>query len=136
VTPVLLVHAGATLAMAGLIWFVQIVHYPLLGAVGPDAFTAYENAHIRRTGFVVTPLMFAELATAAWLAFAQPGAAAYAGLALLAVIWLSTGLLQAPAHGRLARGFDPALHRRLVRTNWIRTAAWTARGVLALLILA
>ena len=30
----LLLHAGATFFMCGLIWFVQIVHYPLFAQVG------------------------------------------------------------------------------------------------------
>jgi hypothetical protein len=30
----------------------------------------------------------------------------------------------------LARGFDADVHARLVGTNWIRTAAWSARALL------
>lgn len=30
----LLVHAAATWAMVGLVWFVQVVHYPLFAQVG------------------------------------------------------------------------------------------------------
>jgi hypothetical protein len=43
--------------------------------------------------------------------------------------------LQAPRHVALRRGFDPSVHARLVATNWIRTAAWSARSVLALAML-
>ena len=32
----LLLHAAATLFMTGLIWFVQVVHYPLFARVGED----------------------------------------------------------------------------------------------------
>lgn len=34
---VVVVHLLATLAMAGLILFVQVVHYPLMARVGEDA---------------------------------------------------------------------------------------------------
>lgn len=51
---------------------------------------------------------------------------------MLAVIVISTVLVQAPAHARLARGFDPVVHARLVRSNCVRTGAWTAPGVLDL----
>lgn len=37
-TLALLVCLGSTLYMTGLIWFVQAVHYPLLGEVGPGSF--------------------------------------------------------------------------------------------------
>ena len=124
-------HLVATVFMAGVIVFVQVVHYPLMARVGADEFEAYEGQHTIRTGWVVIPPMTAELGTAVWLAVAAAGspdaAPAFAGLALLGVIWASTALLQAPAHGRLVRGFDATVHRKLVRTNWIRTVAWIGR---------
>lgn len=58
-------------------------------------------------------------------------ALALAGLPLLAAIWLSTALVQVPCHRRLAAGFEPRTARRLVRTHWIRTVAWSARAALA-----
>lgn len=129
-------HLIATVLMAGVIVFVQIVHYPLMSAVGAREYTTYQDGHATRTGWVVGPTMLVELGTAGWLAAAPPapglGAAAYSGLALLAVIWLSTLALQVPAHRRLAAGFDAAVHRRLVATNWIRTIAWIARIPIAL----
>ena len=139
--PLLLVHAAATTAMAGVIWFVQVVHYPLFAAVGRDGFAAYESAHRRLTTWVVAPMMLAELATAAALPFrptpaAGPAWGSWAGLALLAVVWLSTFLIQVPLHERLSRGFDADAHRSLVRSNWVRTVAWTARAALALSMLA
>jgi hypothetical protein len=39
-------------------------------------------------------------------------------------------------HRRLEQGFDLAAHRQLVRGNWIRTIAWSLRGLLAVLMLA
>ena len=45
-------------------------------------------------------------------------------------------LLQVPQHRILEGGFDPAAHRFLVSSNWVRTIAWTARGVVALFLLA
>jgi hypothetical protein len=46
------------------------------------------------------------------------------------VIWASTALLQIPAHGRLASGFDASAAATLVSSNWIRTVAWSARGAI------
>ena len=63
---------------------------------------------------------------------ALPSWSRWLGLGLVLPVWASTALLQVPAHGRLAEGFDTATHTRLVTTNWIRTIAWTARGVLVL----
>ncbi len=128
-------HLAATSAMFGLIWFVQVVHYPLFGSVGADGFVAYETAHRRRTSFVVGPLMAAETLTAAWLVVAPPAgvgrALPVAGLVLLAVIHTSTVWLQVPRHAELNAGYDDATLRRLVRSNWVRTVGWSGRCVVA-----
>jgi hypothetical protein len=133
---ILLAHAAATAVMTGLIWFVQVVHYPLLARVGAASFVEYEQAHMRRTTWVVAPAMFVEAATAAALPVVfptQPGRTlAWVGLALLAVVWMSTALLQVPCHRRLALGFDPKTVRRLVATNWIRTVCWSLRFAVVL----
>jgi len=135
-----LIHASATWAMVGLIWFVQLVHYPLMSHVGEHNFAAYESAHTRRTTWIVAPLMLIELTTAALLVWIGehidvPLHIPLIGLALLAIVWVSTFAVQVPAHTRLSRGFCAKTHTRLVRTNWVRTTAWSARGVIALLIL-
>ena len=132
----LLVNLAATLVMVGIIWFVQIVHYPLFSRVGAAGFAAYSEGHSRLTGFVVGPPMLAEAATAVALVLRPPAGVslwlAATGLVLLAAIWLSTALLQAPRHRELGGGFDAASHRFLVASNWLRTACWSARGIVVL----
>lgn len=131
------VHLCATAWMAGLIWFVQIVHYPLFARVGAAEFPAYEVAHQRLTSFVVIPAMLTELITAGWLLADRPNdVAAWVGAGLVAVIWASTFALQVPLHARLSRGYDAASATKLVRTNWFRTVAWTARLPVSILLLA
>lgn len=135
--PVLNIHAFATLAMVGLIWFVQVVHYPLFARVGSDTYAAYQTAHMSRTSFIVGPLMLAKLATALLILLGAWSSRplAIAGLILLAIAWLSTFFLQVPRHATLARAYDARAAASLVSTNWIRAIAWTARGILALLML-
>lgn len=135
----LFIQAAATWAMVGLIWFVQIVHYPLFGHVGDEKFPKYEQQHKRLTTWVVAPLMFVELGIAIWLCFARPewlpAWQVWMGAALVTAIWLSTALLQVPAHESLSRQFTAAQHAKLVHTNWLRTVAWSVRGVLVLSML-
>jgi hypothetical protein len=135
----LLAHAAATLFMVGVIWFVQVVHYPLFARVGRPDYFAYSIRHIRQTGLVVGPPMLLEAATAiALVVWTPPGISVslvWTGLLLVAGIWLSTALLQAPRHTTLGRGFDPAAHRFLVTSNWLRTVLWSLRGLVVLCIL-
>jgi hypothetical protein len=136
----LLVQAAATWFMTGLIWFVQVVHYPLFDGVGREGFAAYEARHSALTTWVVGPPMLVEAGLALWLVASRPVgvpmAWAWLGLALVGVVWAATGLLSVPQHGVLAAGFDPRAHQLLVATNWVRTLAWTARAVLVALMLA
>ena len=122
--------------MTGLIWFVQIVHYPLHGEVGSVNFLRYQELHVQWTGFVVMPPMLLELATCFYLAMygydGTPRWIWWVGLILLGVVWASTGLLQVPAHNALISAFSEANHHKLVWTNWIRTVGWTARSGLLL----
>jgi hypothetical protein len=119
---------AATLYMTGVIWMVQLVQYPMI-----DRFTGGDHeAYTRRMGWVVGPAMLVELvAQALWL-WRVPSPAAWSGAGLLAVIWISTAGVQVPQHHRLSEGYDPKTHRALVRGNWIRVAAWSARSLLLL----
>lgn len=135
----LIVQLVATGCMTGLIWFVQVVHYPLMEGWPHDTFGAWEQAHRARTGPVVIPPMLTEGMVAAWLLVRRPRGLGIGmplvGAVLLAGIWASTFLLQVPCHLRLSAGWDAATHRFLVDSNWIRTIAWTLRLVLAVAML-
>jgi len=132
----LLAHAAATLFMMGLIWFVQIVHYPLFDATGSAEFSAYERRHTALTSWVVGPPMLVEAVTTLLLFWFRPTDVPiwqlWTGLVFLGVLWLSTLLVQVPCHEILSQGFESLAHRRLVYTNWVRTAAWSLRGGLVL----
>lgn len=131
-TALLWLHVASTSALAGLIWVVQIVQYPLFAHVSRSTFAGYHHQHVRRITRIVGPLMLVELLSgAALLAFPVAGVP-WSSLmfchALLVVTWASTLLFQIPLHGRLRLGFDADAHRLLVGSNWIRTACWTLRA--------
>jgi len=136
---VLLLHVAATLAMVGLIWFVQIVHYPLFSQVGRESFCRYEMDHQRLVMWIVAPGMLTELATAVALLWLRPAGIAspsiWLGILLVASIWIVTYSVQVPQHASLAMSYDSEIQRKLVKGNWIRTAAWSARGLLVLWML-
>lgn len=136
---VVLANITSTLVLVGLIWFVQVVHYPQFAQVGKDHFADYQSAHVRSTTWVVALPMLVEAVTSAVLAWSPPSQelafACWIGMALVVAIWLSTVLVQVPKHNALREGFDSVAHRGLVRSNWIRTICWSGRGALCLYIL-
>jgi hypothetical protein len=137
---VLAAQALASAAMCGLIWFVQMVHYPLFARTDTTHSPDYPDENQRRTAPVVIPPMLVEAATAAIIAVNPPPAIgrplALAGLAMVAALWLSTLLVQMPLHGQLKHaGHTSETVTALVQTNWFRTILWSARAVLAIWML-
>jgi hypothetical protein len=136
---IVIAHLVGSLTMVGIIWTVQIVHYPLMALVGPERFTTYEAAHAPRMTTVVLLPWTVQGVTAIWLLVAPPAgvpAALILATAVTALVPVAvTVLASIPAHTRLAAGFDADVHARLVGTNWIRTLAWTAHAVLAVAVL-
>ncbi len=127
----LALQLAVTAYLTGLIWVVQCVHYPLFDRVAPEEFRHFHRSHSLRITPVVAPMMIAELVLAAiWLVLPPPEVTPLetaVAFALVVLAWASTAFLQIPLHRRLETGFDEAAHRRLVATNWIRTAAWSLR---------
>lgn len=126
---VLVVQAAGAWFGTGVLWTMQVLNYPLLGVIGADQVPAYETAHNRRFAVVVVPPVAVVLATAIVLLVRGRIGVSIVTLALLAVIIVATVAFGAPAHNQLAQRFDASIHRRLVRGNWVRTAAWTALAV-------
>ncbi len=132
----LLFQLLATLAMFGLIWFVQVVHYPFFELVDDPRFA---SSHATRTTYVVAPFMLLELASSlallrmAWRPLFISTGEAWLGASLVGAIWFSTALLQVPLHNRLQARHSVTDAKQLVATNWVRTVAWTIRAALVLL---
>lgn len=130
---ILFAHLLATAVMFGIIWFVQIIHYPLMAMVKEENFSFYEKEHVRLTAFLIMPAMLIELISAILLLFISPEVLDFffwINIALLSGIWLSTFLIQVPLHSKLSDKKGDSDIIKLVNSNWIRTTLWTARLIL------
>jgi hypothetical protein len=135
----LIVCLAATVFMTGVIWVIQVVHYPLFAQVGDGGFFGYHTTHSQRISLVVILPMLVELGTSLLLVMMRPRGvpmwAALLGAALVGIVWVSTFFLQVPYHNQLGAALAEersAAITGLVVTNWIRTVAWTIRSVLML----
>jgi hypothetical protein len=127
----LLANVACCLVLVGLIWTIQVVHYPLFARVGAQEWAQYHAEHSGRITLLVGPLMLAEVGLALALFAAAPAERrwlAFVAGALVAVVWGATAMLSVPLHGRLSGAPDLGLVAALVKTNWVRTVAWTARA--------
>lgn len=133
----MLAQAASTWAMTGIIWFVQLVQYPGFASVDPASFPNFHARHSASISMIVGPLMILEALSSFALLWSplgfQTSVEVWLGVGLLAVIWGSTFLLQVPLHTKLGVRFDDSVWRALVRSNWIRTVAWSARAALVTL---
>lgn len=131
----LLVQLTASIFMAGVIWYVQLVHYPLMAGWPHDDFPRWEALHREQTGLVVVPPMLAEGLMALIVLVRRPAGVpawlAWTGAGLVLALWASTFAIQVPLHEQLATGWDASGHARLVQTNWFRTVLWSARAAVA-----
>jgi hypothetical protein len=133
----MLVCLVAAAYLAGLSWFVGVVHYPLFTGVGAAGWRTYHRRHSDRTTAVVLAPMVAQLLTAAAIAVDPPrdvGAApAAAGLALAAGTWALTACA-ARLHRCIGDPLDSAAHRSLLAVHHARTALWTTHTLLLAII--
>lgn len=133
---ILLVHFLCCAFMLGVIFYVQLVHYPSFLRITEDRFKDFHQFHTRQTGYVVAPVMLLELSSGAILVMLSPSWPFVLNSVGIVLIWLSTFLIQVPSHHKLAKGIDLAEIRKLLRWNWIRCFLWLARSFLLLLMLA
>jgi hypothetical protein len=106
-----------------------------MNRVESQGFVEFHRRHSLRIGsIVIVPMAIELIVSIGLVALVPPGimtALAFLGLVLTAVIWISTFAVQVPLHRKLTAGFDVQTHRVLVRSNWIRTVAWTMRAAIA-----
>ena len=133
-----IVQLVVTWMLVGIVWFSQVVHYPLYKKI-KEGFVEYERAHIRRAAFLKGPLMLIEAITAIFLIGMATGGIltklAGVNLILLIAIWLSTCLFQLAQHQKLSVRFSNKIVQGLIHSNWIRTLLWTAKGIVMVFFL-
>ena len=117
--------------LTGVIWTIQIVHYPSFHYIDKLSFTNFHNFHERRISIIVMPLMLIELITSIALYIHNMWSIIFAlNLLIVGLIWCSTFFVQVPIHSILSEKKDKNLIEKLVNTNWIRTFLWSIRMLL------
>ena len=117
--------------LTGVIWTIQIVHYPSFHYIDKLSFTNFHHFHERRISIIVMPLMLIELTTSTALYINNMSSIVFAlNLLIVVLIWCSTFFIQVPIHSILSEKKDKKLIEKLVNTNWIRTFLWSMRMLL------
>lgn len=135
----IVVHLAATWFLVGIIWMIQLIHYPSFSSIDTAKYANFQQTHMRGMGRLIgLPWLIEGLAVLALFAVAPDFPTrllALVGGLLEATVIGVTILSSIPAHEALSTGYSPTAHERLLRSNWVRTAAWTARGIIAIVML-
>ena len=129
---VLLGHLIFTSIMTGVIWVIQIVHYPSFHFIEKELYTAFQKFHMNKISIIVMPIMLAELITGIMLFLDKSSKSPFLiiSFVILVLIWLITGVFFSKAHNELMTGYQELVVNQLVVMNWIRTLLWTLRLLL------
>ena len=128
----LVIHLIATSIMVGVIWVIQLVHYPSFHFIELKQYTTFQKFHMSRISFVVIPAMLTELFTLILFIISTDPIdtlVTVSGL-LLVLIWLMTAVFFSGVHQKLTLGYDKTVVNKLVKLNWGRTLLWTLRLLL------
>ncbi len=131
-----LIELSISAALVGIIWIVQLVHYPSFHHYNEKDFRQSMKFHQDRISFIVLPLMISEIAISGWLTYAHYSQLRFIGFLIVILIWTCTFTIQVPIHENLlANGYDKSEVNKLVNSNWIRTFLWTIKLALVISIL-
>ena len=127
-------HLIFTSIMVGVIWLVQVVHYPSFNFIDKKFYSDFQNFHIKRISFIVIPVMLLELVSGLILIYLdnRHSTPSLISFGILILIWIITGLFFAKAHQDLTAGYDRVIVKKIIKLNWIRTLLWSIRLILLL----
>ena len=129
----LLMHACVTFLLTGLIWVIQLVHYPIFQFLDSQSYSKAMTFHQQRISIIVVPLMVFELLSGLYLAYAQwaPLARFHSiNMALIVLIWIHTFGIMVPFHKSISIQPNHSLLQKTLRHHWIRTTSWSVKSIL------
>ena len=128
----LAMHLALASIMVGVIWVIQLVHYPSFRFTDREKYVSFQIFHMRNISFIVVPVMILEFLSGLLLVLYHSNQESLLRISfiLLLIIWLVTALFFAQIHQKLSKGYDETLVRNLVSLNWIRTLLWTIRTII------
>ena len=126
----LAMHLVLASIMGGVIWVIQLVHYPSFRFTDREKYVSFQIFHMRKISFIVMPVMVLEFLSGLLLVLYHSNHDSLLRISffLLLIIWLVTALFFAQIHQKLSKGYDETLVTKLVSLNWIRTLLWTVRS--------
>ena len=128
------IHFLSTSLMVGIIWVIQLLHYPTFHFIKQSDYVEFQHFHMQRISFIVVPVMIIELLSGFMLVYYFRSNLFILCLIILLVIWLITFLFFTKLHQSLLGGYDKIIVDKLVQINWSRTILWSLRLIVLIYI--
>ncbi len=128
------IHFLSTSLMVGIIWVIQLLHYPAFHFIKESDYVEFQHFHMERISFIVVPVMVLELFSAFMLVYYIQSNLLILCLIILLFIWLITFIFFTKLHQSLLDGYDKTIVDKLVRINWSRTILWSIRLIILIYI--
>ena len=120
--------------MVGIIWVIQLLHYPTFHFIKGSDYVEFQYFHMQRISFIVVPVMITELLSGFMLVYYFRSNLLILCLIILLVIWLITFVFFTKLHQSLLGGYDKIIVDKLVQINWSRTVLWSLRLIILIYI--
>jgi hypothetical protein len=128
----------STLMIAGIFWFIQLVHYPMFRQMPANSLINYSYHHYQKITRIIAPLFVIDLVTLLYMIVILPTSIsvnlAITGTLIFVLIILVTQLWFSPMLQKLSKQPNDYLISKLVNMNWIRTLSWTLKGLITIII--
>lgn len=123
------IHLLSTSIMVGVIWVIQLLHYPSFHFIQKSNYSKFQQFHMDRISLIVIPAMVIEFITG--IMMLQFGFSSnilfISSLFILLIIWGITFVFFTKMHQGLISGYDEVIVNRLISINWSRTLLWSLR---------
>ena len=130
-----MIHLISTSLMVGIIWVIQVVHYPSFHFIGNSRYISFQKFHMERISYIVIPIMLVESISGFLLIYDELNPILLISMVLLLSIWMLTVFFFALVHQKLVSGYQVGMVAKLVKINWVRTLLWTLRLLLLIIYL-
>lgn len=129
------VHLFCFWSMFGVIWVIQMAHYPAFRFISSEQFVEFHQFHSQRITPIVGPLMMTELVSGSLLVF-RHGDSPVFWINFLGVIgiFIVTFAVSVPIHNQLSSGKNSAAIEKLILTNWLRTGIYSLRAIILIVL--
>lgn len=136
---VFILHLVSTSIMVGVIWIIQLVHYPTFLFIDKQKYMKFQEFHMSRVSYIVMPTMIAELFSGIYILFYNNVLMVNTFFLLasfsLFLNWVITALVFVKIHNGLLIKYEKNIILLLVKLNWLRTILWSLRLVFLAIII-